>query len=87
MRSCQKPKIEAEVERKMANFMAQYQTLRGEGGTLGRSIVCAVTARCSEINSGQRDGNKNMKTVGNLTSFFMNFYPPSPPSIWHIDGR
>lgn len=83
----QKPKIEAEFERKMANFMAQYRTLGGRGRTLGRSIVCAVTARCSEINSGQRDGNKNMKTVGNLTSFFMNFVSPSPPSFWHIDGR
>lgn len=78
----QNPKIEAEFERKMANFMAQYRALvgRGEGGgTLCRSIVCAVTARCSEINSGQRDSNKNMKTVGNLTSFFMNFVSPSPP--------
>lgn len=48
----QKPKIEAEFERKMANFMAQYRTLGGRRGALCRSIVCAVTARCSEINSG-----------------------------------
>lgn len=75
----QKPKTEAEFERKMANFMAQYRTLGGRRGTLCRSIVRAVTARCSEINSGQRDGNKNMKTVGNLTSFFMNFVSHSPP--------